>query len=299
MALRRRRPRPQLPREVVPPVLPATVLVRPEVLDSIGLACGRARGLETGGPLIGTVQRSWEPGGERLIVAILGTVSPGPGMRARSSSVALGAPGDGERAASALRWWRTATGLALVHLGDWHMHPSGCCEPSVGDDRTAERMRRESDAPIWLTAIAGATDRRRHSLETKGNVVRLSSEGSAALDIAFYREVGRTRLARMPIQVESAAVPRLPALPWHVADPLRFAVECRLLDAAGFKTAISSDGRAGLQLRLSRNGNAVTVMTGSGYPKEEPKLVDDRRLRTRGRGWASDRFIVDFVQEVC
>ncbi|MGH3033965.1 MAG: hypothetical protein ACRDON_05330, partial [Gaiellaceae bacterium] len=121
----RRRARPQLPLQRVAPVVPATVLVRPDVLRSIRLACGGAGDRETGGPLIGTVQRSWEPEGERLIVAVLGTLSPGPGMRARSSSVALGALGDGERAASALRWWRSATRLDLVHIGDWHLHPSG------------------------------------------------------------------------------------------------------------------------------------------------------------------------------
>lgn len=297
MRILRLRTRPPAPRVVVTPVLPATVLVRPEVIEAIALACGGVGDHETGGPLIGTVQRSWEPDGERLIVCVLGTVSPGPGLHASPASVALGAPSDGERAASALRWWRTATGLELLHLGDWHLHPSGCSEPSGGDVLTAGRMLRESEAPVWLTAIAAGFDDRDEALETKAHVARLSSEERSTLELAFHREVGRTYLARTPIRVEGTALPRLPALPWHVADPVRFAVECRLLDAEGFKTAISADERGGLELRLSRNGRAVTVTTGSRYPEEAPQLADDRRWRVRTNGWSPDRFLVDLVKD--
>jgi hypothetical protein len=295
----RRRDRPDLPREVLPPVLAATVFVRPELLWSIEAACGGARDVETGGPLIGTVQRSWEPRGKRLIVAVLGTVPPGPGLVARSSSVGIGEQTDGDRAASALRWWRSATGLELVHLGDWHMHPSGYSEPSAGDDLTAHRMHKESGGPVWLAAIAAGAERRDDALETEEHVARLSGECASLLEIAFYRDVGRMELSALPIRVEGAAIPRLPALPWHLADPMRFAVECRLLDAAGFKTAISTDEHVGLELRLSRNGRAVTVTTGSGYPVEEPKVAGDRRLRVRRRGWSPDRFLVDLVREAC
>jgi hypothetical protein len=293
----RRRARPPAPRVVLPSVLPATVLVRPEVIESVRLACSGAGDHETGGPLVGTVQRSSEPGGERLIVGVLGTVSPGPGLRADPASVALGASADGERAASALRWWRKTTGLDLVHLGDWHLHPSGCSDPSGGDVFTAERMLRESAAPLWLTAIAARFEDRDEALETKAHVVRLSSEHRSTLELAFHREVGRTHLARTPMRVDGTALPRLPALPWHVADPVRFAVECRLLDAEGFKTAISADGGGRLELRLSRDGRAVTVTTGSGYPQEAPKLADDRRWRVRANGWSPDRFLVDLVKD--
>jgi hypothetical protein len=299
MAIIRRRTGPKLLPKAPPPPPPATVLLRPEVVRCIGTACGGADDLETGGPLIGTVQRSWEPKGERLIVAVLGTLSPGPGLRARSASVGLGAHSDGERAASALRWWRSVTGLDLVHLGDWHMHPSGCAEPSSGDVRTAGRMHEESGAPVWLAAIAVGGDRRDESLETKGNVARLSSQSGSSLEIAFYREVGRMHLPPVPIRVEGAALPHLPALPWHVADPMRFAVECRLLDAAGFKTAVAADEATGLQLQISRNGRAFTVTTGPGYPEEGPRLVGESGLRTRRDGWTPDRFLVDLVREVC
>jgi proteasome lid subunit RPN8/RPN11 len=299
MALLRRRPRQQPGREVAPPVLPATVILRPEVIRTIGDACAGAGRLETGGPLIGTVQRSWEPEGERLLVAILGTVSPSSSMRARRSSVALGAHADGERAASALRWWRSVTGIDLVHVGDWHRHPSGPPEPSTGDVLTARRMYENSGVPIWLSAIAVGEDRRVEEIETKANAALLSAERDSCQEVRFYREVGRSELAAVPVLVEGAALPRLPALSWHVADPLRFAVECRLLDAAGFKTAISVDGTSGLELRIARNGRAVTARTRVGYPAEEPTLVDERGLRIRGRGWSSDRFLIDLVRQVC
>jgi hypothetical protein len=298
-AILRRRARVELSREPAPPVVPATVLVRPELLRTIETACAAAGDVETGGPLLGTVQRSWEPAGERLIVAVLGTVPPGPGLVANSCSVGIGARTDGDRAASALRWWREATGLELVHLGDWHLHPSGCSEPSAGDELTAHRMQKESGAPVWLAAIAGGAERRDDALETEEHVAVLSGQRASLLEIALYRAIGRIELDPMPIRVEDAAIPRLPALPWHLADPVRFAVECRLLHAAGFKTAISPGEDAGLELRLSRNGRAVTVTTGSGYPAEAPKLTGDRRPWLRRRGWSPDRFLVDLAQEAC
>jgi proteasome lid subunit RPN8/RPN11 len=295
----RRAARPQLPREAPPPPVPATVLVRPEVLTVITSASEDAGTFETGGPLIGTVQRSWEPAGERLIVSVLATVSPGPGTRGKASSVALGRPSEGERAASAVRSWRTVTGMDLVHLGDWHKHPSRCPDPSRGDVATARRMLAESAVPVWLVAIAVGEDRREEDRDVKGNAVRLTTRLESSQEIRFYREAGRADLAGVPIRVERMAVPRLPSLAWNVADPIRFAAECRLLDAAGFKTAIGSGNRSnGVTLRVSRNGRALTVSISDPYPEKAPNLGDENGRRIDPRDWSPDRFLVDLVREV-
>ena len=139
-----------VPELAVPPV---TLVVRPEVLRSIAAFAGASPGRETGGPLIGSVQRSWDERGDRLIVAVLATVPPGPALQAGAAHVGMGHGGDGERAASALRWWRAVTGIDLRHLGDWHKHDSGSPEPSAGDVATARRMRSQIDAPVWLMAV--------------------------------------------------------------------------------------------------------------------------------------------------
>ena len=286
---------------VVRPELPVTVLVHPGVLRSIGAAVG-AVPTETGGPLIGTIQRSWDVAGDRLIASVLVTVPPGPSIRAGYSSVALGQSGDGERAASALRWWRSVTGLDLRHLGDWHKHPSGLPEPSGGDRATGRRMRFENDASVWLTGIVVGERSKRENVEAQGHLVRLGREWDATDEVRFYREQGPSGLVRVPVRVEAAAIPRLPALPWHVTDPVRFGAECRLLQAAGFRIEIEAGGRdrQGVALRLREDGREpITLVTGPRYPFEAPAAFDGdgRRVRVTGP-WSPTRFLVDVAKGV-
>jgi hypothetical protein len=101
------------------------------------------------------------------------------------------------------------------------------------------------------------------------------------------------------VRVEAAALPCLPALPWHITDPARFAAECRLLHAAGLSVAIDAHPhkRPGLALRLAADGSRpLTVFTGPDYPYERPVLLDEhgRRVSPRQR-WSADRFLVDLV----
>lgn len=284
-----------------PRPLPATVLVRPELFRTIAASAGASRDRETGGPLLGTVQRSWEGPRGKLLVAVLATVPPGPRARGTAGSIALGSTADGERAASALRWWRSVTGLELVHLGDWHKHPSGCPEPSAGDHKTAERMHAESAAPIWLSAIAVGEQLAKSDANAEDSVVRFSRIRDEAGEVRFHRHAAGTGLLPVRIQVEGEAIPRLPALPWHITDPARFAAEFRLLRAAGFSLGVdaSRSGRhPGLALRITGDGmSPLTVLTGPGYPHEPPVVLDqDRRLPSRGR-WSADRFLVDLVSK--
>jgi proteasome lid subunit RPN8/RPN11 len=294
---RRQRPAAETPK-LREPVLQATLLIRPEVVHSIVRAASTESLAETGGPLMGTVQRSWEGTGGRLIVSVLGTVPPGPAMDADVGSVAMGDGPDGERAASALRWWRTTTGLHLVHLGDWHRHLPGSPGPSGGDRVTARRMREESSAPVWITAVAVAEPRREETLEASGNLGRATEAWSTVGEVRFYRQILGGGLVRMPIRLESRAIPRLPGLPWHVADPVRFAAECRLLGAAGFAMEIQTSapgGGLGLTFRVRRDGaEPLTIVTSSRYPREAPVIVGDRGPRSVG-DWSPPRFLVDIV----
>jgi hypothetical protein len=297
--MRRKRVRLSTPEPIVaePPV---TLVIRPDVIRSIASAAASSEDMETGGPLIGTVQSSWEPRGERLIAAVFGTVPPGPQLRAGLGSVGMGARGDGERAASALRWWRKVTGLDLCHLGDWHKHPSGLPEPSTGDRATARQMRSESGCRVWLTGIA-VCDRLRDRFGTKGVIVQFSHEHQLAGQVRFYREKSREGLVPMPARVEAAAIPRLPVLPWHVTDPVRFAVECRLLGAAGVAVAVEpsiADGRFGLSLRLQpERGGPYVAFTPARYPLDAPVLFDHggERLPLVGE-WSPTRFLVDVLK---
>jgi hypothetical protein len=120
--------------------------------------------------------------------------------------------------------------------------------------------------------------------------------------VRFYRAVPGVGLKPIPVRVEVHALPNLPALAWHVADPSRFAAECRLLAAAGYTVGIeASDSRtrAGLSLSLRGDGKPeLTVFTGPSYPIEGPVLRDGngKRMKTKGR-WSPNRFLVDLVRE--
>jgi hypothetical protein len=216
--------------------------------------------------------------------------------------VALGRSADGERAASAIRWWRQVTGIDLLHLGDWHKHHSGLPEPSGGDHETAVEMQAESASPVWLSAIAVGKGSETEKTGAEGNLASIAGTSAAAHHVRFYRAAGRAGLVPITVRVETHALPRLPELPWHILDPARFAAECRLLQAAGFTPAIAAEDsrrRPGLTLRLGRNGKPpLTVVTGPSYPHEPPVLRDGngRRVRTRAL-WSSQRFLVDLVKK--
>jgi hypothetical protein len=189
--------------------------------------------------------------------------------------------------------------MDLVHLGDWHRHLPGSPGPSAGDRLTARRMREASPAPVWLTAVAVSEPERAESLEGSGNLGRATESWTATGEVRFYRQILGGRLIPMRIALEAAAIPRIPALPWHVADPVRFAAECRLLRAAGFATevhAATPDGRPGVTFRLRRDGaEPLTIVTASRYPREAPAAMGDRGLAPIP-DWSPARFLADVVE---
>lgn len=285
----------------LPPEAPqATLLARPELLRTIAAAAAAAAPLETAGPLLGRVQQSWD--GERLVplVSILGTVPPGPALNGRHESVSLGAGGDGERAASALRWWRSTTGLELVHLGDWHAHPAGDCELSPGDLKTARKLKVLSESPVWIAAVAVSSSEPWERVDAASPLVNYQRDLCVTAELCFHQVRAQT-VEPLPVAF-TGALPQLPPLPWHIGDPARFAAECRLLAGAGFRTEIEAarDGRIGLMLRLRREGGRATVVyTAPNHPQRAPELFDERGLRLAlRREWSPNLFLVDTVKEV-
>jgi hypothetical protein len=284
------------------PAAPATLLLHPEVLRTVARAVTSAEELETGGPLIGTVQRSWngDPGPPSQIVSVLGTVPPGPALRASEAWVSMGQRADGERAASAIRWWRAVTGLDLLHLGDWHKHDARLPEPSGGDLETARRMVAATAGPLWLAAIAIGQRSEKGDIGADDNRAHIARTVADCEHVRFYRADTAVGLRPMPVRIDGDALPGLPALPWHVADPARFASECRLLAAAGFAVAIEasdSGARPGLLLRLRSSVRpGLTIVTGPDYPAEPPLLRDSSGSRVKTPGlWSAGRFLADLL----
>ena len=285
-----------------PPDPPVTLVVHSDVIRSVTAAAAASPSRETGGPLIGTIQPSWVDGRRGFIVAVLATVDPAGTLAAGPASVGLGRSGDGERSASALRWWRDVTGLDLRHLGDWHKHLGGPPRPSEGDRVTALRMSSESAAPVWLSAIAVCDRADDEDLVGAGHCAHLTVVGSTSGEVGFFRATNRRGLTPIAARVEDELIPTLPPLPWHVADPMRFMAECRLLAAEGFKVAIEPtmvNGGAGLKVRIRpKDGAPLTLATAAGYPLRPPKAFDDRgRPISLHSEWSPYRFLVDVAKE--
>ena len=122
-------------------------------------------------------------------------------------------------------------------------------------------------------------------------------------EVHFYQQRGPLGLVPAPVRVESESAPKLPPLPWHVADPARFAAECRLLLAGGFRPALQPlrpGARPAVVLQVERDGGEpLTVETGLRHPVAEPLIRDaeGRRLRPRSP-WSAERFLVDLLREV-
>ena len=296
------RPRSRTASPRLRPAPSATLLLHPDVLRTVACAAVSAGELETGGPLIGTVQSSWNGGhgAPSQIVSILGTVAPGPASRASAGWVSLGRRADGERAASAIRWWRDVTGLDLVHLGDWHKHDVRLPEPSAGDRATAKEMVARATGPLWLVAIAVGHSSEKGDVAAEENCAVVARTVTDCEQLRFHRANAVLGLKAMPVKIDGDALPALPPLPWHVADSARFAAECRLLAAAGFAVAIEpsdSRSRPGLLLRLRSDARAgLTIVTGPGYPEEPPLARDNAGKRVKPNGpWSSGRYLVDLV----
>jgi hypothetical protein len=286
---------------VAPPI--ATVLVRPEVLHTISVGIARAGGDETGGPFLGTVQRTWDGGRYRFIASLLGTLPPGSGVNGSPGSVGLGAHGDGERAVSALRWLRETTGLDLLHVGDWHRHPFGSPRPSGGDQHTAREMWELARAPLWLTAIAVDHATCEQNAGAEGNAVTLTRSQRLEQEVHFYQECAPHGLVPVRVRIDGETLPELSPLPWYIGDPARFAAECRLLLAGGFRPALQAllpGAPPGVVLRLEHGGgDPLTVETGLQYPWEEPLVRDARGRRICARSaWSPEHFIVDLLRGV-
>jgi proteasome lid subunit RPN8/RPN11 len=278
------------------------VVVHPDLLHEIATASARAGRCETGGPLLGTIQHSWDGPVPTPIVALLGTVAPGPDVDAHPARVALGRAGDGERAAAALRWLRSASGLDLQHVGDWHKHPAGHPHPSPGDRATARAMSRERGGAVWLVAVTVGERSARFGTEIDDEAIRRVADRSQVDEIRIYEADPQEGLVLSTVAVDGCALPRLPRLPWHLAQPGRFAAECRLLTAAGYavslKALLGSDGPV-VELRLDHEDRGeLSVVTGPGFPAEPPALRDGRgRLLPTLDHWSPARFLLDVVEE--
>src|SRR5450759_118424 len=172
---------------------------------------------------------------------------------------------------------RAAAGSRPAPVGR-HPIPMGRPEPSTGDRATARKMRALAATPVWIAGVAADTAISEEDTIVKGNSVVSTVTRGHAHEVRFYLQCEAGGLVPMRLRVETDALPALPPLPWHILDPARFAVECRLLQAAGFATAIQqapAGSSLGTTLQVRRaDGRYLTVQTGMHHPHDEPTMRD-------------------------
>lgn len=275
----------------------SAISVHPQVLADIEEACLAAGDHETGGPLLGRVERSWN--GERLVeqISVLSTVAPGSDVDGRPAAVTLGGAEHGERAAAIARWWGKVTGVRLQHLGDWHLHPSGVAEPSSGDHRTAHDMLSSSATGVWLVGIAlaqvesetrqGTNKHRWSSSEVLRTEVQLGMFNTTDKKLEPCRFAPDEKLITMP------------PLPWHLLDGERLALEVRLLRAQGRQVFVAPPMpgvAAGPTLRIDAEGcPSLVIGTPLSFPREPPAILLGEHSRTPR--WSGRRYLADIVAE--
>jgi hypothetical protein len=158
-------------------------------------------------------------------------------------------------------------------------------------------------APLWLTAIAVDEATSEQEAGAEDNVVTLTRSQRLEEEIHFYQECEPRGLVPVRVRIDAETPPKLPPLPWYIVDPARFAAECRLLVANGFRPSLRPlmpGARPAVVLRLERDGHdPLTVETGLRHPYEEPLVRDGQGRRIRRRSaWSTERFIVDLLREV-
>ena len=118
------------------PIPLVTVAYAPQALDRIREEMARNQGHETGGALVGRVEKS-DDGGLQIVVER----ATGPGAEGRHSAVHLRPDLDHYRRRVA--YYRQTSGW--IYVGEWHSHPGDLRTLSAMDRKTAREVLRDED----------------------------------------------------------------------------------------------------------------------------------------------------------
>ena len=179
----------------------------------------------------------------------------------------------------------------LRYLGDWHKQP-GIVQPSRGDFRTAKRFMKAQQLDYMLTPIVTFADEVID--EAEQNTVLLDDDATSgpAIRIDFWMIYpAGSRFERVqPVLVENEDLPRLPPLPWNLANEERFMQELDMLEADGIQVLdiVQRNPRQhpplDTCLLLHREGaqSVVIAVTAASYPWRQPAWRVAPILRPRG-----------------
>lgn len=182
--------------------------------------------------------------------------------------------------------------VPLRYLGDWHKQP-GMVQPSRGDFRTAKRFMKAQQLEYMVTPIVTFAHEVPADDKLQANTTLVESATLAAtirIDYWIIYNNGSRFERVQPVLVENEDLPRLPPLPWHLADPERFGRELDKLEADGIKVLdivqrkMRQHPPLDTCLVLHRTGAqfAMIAITGPLYPHRCPDWRVAPLLRPRG-----------------
>lgn len=112
------------------------VILLPRCFSVIQVESRKARGIETGGPLVGHIAKN------RTLV-VTDATGPGPRAKLESYSVTI----DGRYAQRFCDHCRDASGGRVDYVGDWHKHPGFSLRPSSHDVSAIKTMAEFEHSP--------------------------------------------------------------------------------------------------------------------------------------------------------
>ncbi|MEP7286775.1 MAG: hypothetical protein ABI947_13525 [Chloroflexota bacterium] len=180
--------------------------------------------------------------------------------------------------------------VPLVHLGDWHKHPSTLIEPSWGDTDTAHNHISDPDTatPQLLAILATVWDKQRSDAfdesstdaeigQPKPIKVPIDAHTVVRLD-CWYMSRQIRRFARLsPVVVPDKSLPGLPIISWHLSQPERVRYEVEVMSAEGYAVSMEQsdvDKQPPLKycVMLAKGKKVWIAVTEPNYPATRPTL---------------------------
>lgn len=229
--------------------------------------------------------------------------------------------------------------LPLLHIGDWHKQPGYMIAPSSGDLYSAMGQLNDTEGegddalPFLLVPIVTLGHPNTVHGGPGANFVTAATPGGdhhghMRVDFWYIHRDLPVFQSITPVVYPDDQIPRLPALPWHMADPARADLEFGQLQHDGWFVSIvlwDTDDKLPLEVCvMTAQQGASTVMlivTHHDFPKSAPKayrapfisMGDGEDLYAMfdkmwaqatlideppGWKWSSDLYLIDYLSAI-
>lgn len=178
--------------------------------------------------------------------------------------------------------------LPLVHIGDWHKQPGYMIAPSGGDLMSAMAQLNDTEdedtdtPPFLLVPIATLGHPNTVQGGPGANFVTApmpdETHSHMRVDFWYIHRDYPVFQSITPVVYPDEQLPKLPPLPWQIADPARADLEFGQLQHAGWFVSIvlwDTDGVLPLEVCVmtAQQGQStvILIVTGHDFPETAPK----------------------------